>query len=291
MKRLTIFTPTYNRAYILPMLYNSLCEQTCQDFEWLIVDDGSTDNTWELIEKWMHEERVEIRYFFQENSGKMMAHNKAVQESNSELFMCVDSDDYLCSAQVVGEVISYWDCHNKESKDDICGIIAYKEIGQNQMPFPEGMSIAHKSELPIKGFRGETALVFKRDVLEQYPFPYFVGEKFVTDDYIYDQIDQKYKYLLFPYYIQHCKYHIDGYSHNYMRLLFDNPKGFRAYHNQCVSFRKKDYLRNVICYVALSLRIGDCRMFSHAANKTLTVLFFPLGVLKYLYDNYRLSRI
>ena len=126
MKRLTIFTPTYNRAYILPQLYDSLCEQTCQDFEWLIVDDGSTDNTWELIEKWMHEERVEIRYFFQENSGKMMAHNKAVQDSKSELFMWVDSDDYLCSAQVVGEVISYWDCHNKESKDDICGIIAYK---------------------------------------------------------------------------------------------------------------------------------------------------------------------
>ena len=289
MKRLTIFTSTFNRAYILPKLYDSLCAQTCQDFEWLIVDDGSTDNTRELIEKWTHEERVNIRYFFQENSGKMMAHNRAVREARTELFMCVDSDDCLCTAQVVGEVISYWDCQNIISKDDICGIIAYKEIGQIQMSFPEGMKISHKSELPVKGFRGETALVFRRDVLEQYPFPYFVGEKFVTDDYIYDQIDQKYKFLLFPYYVQHCEYHEDGYSHNYMKLLFNNLQGYRAYHNQYVKFKKKGYLKSVICYVALSLRIGDWGMFRQASNKTLTVLLFPLGVLKYLYDNFRLS--
>ena len=291
MKRLTIFTPTYNRAYILPQLYDSLCEQTSQEFEWLIVDDGSTDNTWELIEKWMHEERVEIRYFFQENSGKMMAHNKAVQESKSELFMCVDSDDYLCSAQVVGEVISYWDCHHKNSKDGICGIIAYKEIGKNRMSFPEGMDVAHKSELPAKGFNAEVSLIFNSSVLGQHLFPQFKGEKFVTDDYIYDQIDQKYKFLLFPYFVQHCEYHDDGYSHNYMKLLFNNPQGFRAYHNQYVKFKKKRYFKSVICYVALSLRIGDWGMFRHASSKTLTVLLFPFGVLKYLYDNYRLSHI
>lgn len=291
MKRLTIFTPTYNRAYTLPKLYDSLCEQTCQDFEWLVVDDGSTDHTRKLIEKWTHDERVSIRYFFQENSGKMIAHNRAVQESKTELFMCVDSDDYLCSSQVVGDIISFWDNHNKILNDYICGIFAFKEIGQKQMAFPEGMDIAHLSELSDKGFKGEATLIFRRDVLEQYPFPSFVGEKFVTDVYIYDQIDQIYNFILFPYYVQHCDYHEDGYSHNYMKLLFDNPKGFRAYHNQCVLFRKEGYLKSAICYIALSLRIGDDGMFRYAANKVLTVLLFPLGVLKYLYDNYRLSHI
>ncbi len=291
MKRLTIFTPTYNRAYILPKLYDCLCEQTCQDFEWLIVDDGSTDHTKELVEGWKLEKIVDIRYLYQNNSGKMMAHNKAVLASKTELFMCVDSDDYLCSDQVVVDIISFWDNHNKNHNDDICGIIAFKEIGQKRMAFPEGMNIAHLSGLEEKGFNGEAALVFRRDVLEQYPFPFFEGEKFVTDVYIYDQIDQKYMFMLFPYYVQHCEYHEDGYSHNYMKLLFNNPKGFRAYHNQCVSLRKKGYLRSVICYVALSLRIGDWEMFRHAANKTLTALLFPLGVLKYLYDNYRLSHI
>lgn len=291
MKRLTIFTPTYNRAYILPKLYSSLCEQTCQDFEWLIVDDGSTDHTKELVEEWRLKDKVNLHYIYQNNSGKMMAHNKAVQESRTELFMCVDSDDYLCSDQVVGDIISFWENHSSKNSDDVCGIIAFKEIGQKQMAFPPKMNIAHLSELLAKGFSGEAALIFRRDVLEQYPFPFFVGEKFVTDVYIYDKIDQIYKFLLFPYYIQHCDYHADGYSHNYMKLLFDNPKGFRAYHNQCVSFRKEGYLKSVICYVALSLRIGDWKMIQHASDKTLTILLFPLGVLKYIYDNYRLSKL
>lgn len=291
MKKLAIFTPTFNRVYVLSRLYDSLCAQICQDFEWLIVDDGSTDNTRELIEEWLKEKKIDIRYVYQDNSGKMMAHNRAVQETQTELFMCVDSDDYLCSVQVVGDIISFWDNHSKKLNDDICGIIAFKEIEQKRMAFPEGMNIAHLSELGDKGFKGESALVFRRDVLEHYPFPYFAGEKFITDVYIYDQIDQKYKFMLYPYYAQHCEYHEDGYSHNYMKLLFDNPQGFRAYHNQCVSFRKKGYLKNVICYIALSLRIGDWGMMRYASSKILTILLFPLGILKYLYDNYRLSHI
>ena len=291
MERLTIFTPTYNRAYILPKLYESLCEQTCKDFDWLIVDDGSTDYTKELVEEWLNEKKIAVRYVYQDNSGKMMAHNRAVKETQAELFMCVDSDDHLCSAQVVGDVISFWDNHSKILHNNICGIVAFKEMGKKRMAFPEGMNIAHLSGLEEKGFNGEVALIFRRDVLEQYPFPSFVGEKFVTDVYIYDQIDQKYMFMLFSYYVQHCEYHEDGYSHNYMKLLFNNPKGFRAYHNQCVSFRKKGYLKSVICYVALSLRIGDWKMILHASDKTLTILLFPLGILKYIYDNYRLSKL
>ena len=90
MKRLTIFTPTYNRAYILPKLYESLCVQTCQDFEWLIVDDGSTDNTQELVKEWIEDKKISVRYVYQENRGKMQAFNKAVSLSESELFVCVD---------------------------------------------------------------------------------------------------------------------------------------------------------------------------------------------------------
>jgi len=289
MKRLTIFTPTYNRAYTLPKLYDSLCKQICQDFEWLIVDDGSTDHTKELVENWRLECKVGIQYMCQDNYGKMMAHNRAVRQSKTELFMCVDSDDYLCSDQVIGDIISFWDNHSKNLNDDICGIITFKEIGQKRMTFPEGMDVANLSDLGDKGFKGEAALIFRCDVLVQYPFPFFIGEKFVTDVYIYDQIDQKYKFMLFPYYVQHCEYHNDGYSHNYMKLLFNNPQGYRAYHNQCVLFRKKGYLKSVICYIALSIRIGDWGMFRHTASKTLTALLFPFGILKYLYDNYRLS--
>jgi len=293
MKRLTIFTPTYNRAYILPKLYKSLCVQTCQDFEWLIVDDGSTDHTKQLVEEWRKDGKVTIRYIYQDNSGKMMAHNRAVRESTAELFMCIDSDDHLFSDKVVEDTLSYWQQQMAivDNLERICGLIGYKQIGGNIQRFPQDMLVAHLSELIEKGFNGEKTLLFRRDILAKFLFPYFEGEKFVTDDYVYDQIDRIYRFLLFPYYIQNCEYQIGGYSDNYIKLLFDNPKGFRAYHNQCVKFRKKGYLKSVICYVALSIRIGDRKMFSQAASPFLTALLFPLGVVKYLFDNQRLSHI
>lgn len=293
MKRLTIFTPSYNRAYILPKLYESLCVQTCQDFEWLIVDDGSIDNTRDLVEQWMKDDKMDIRYFFQENAGKMMAHNKAVSESQGELFMCVDSDDYLFSETVVEDMLNYWqdEILKLNNSEICCGLLGYKKIGEKEQHFPKCFHVAHLSELMASGFIGELAMVFRRDVLEKHPFPYFEGEKFVTDTYIYDQIDRDYKFLFFNYYMQDCEYQVGGYSHHYMKLLFENPRGFRAYQNQCVKFKKRGYLKNVICYVALSLRIGDGSMLSNAANVPLTLLMFPFGLLKYLYDYYRLSRI
>jgi len=235
------------------------------------VDDGSTDNTKELVDGWVEEQRIAIRYFYQENAGKMMAHNKAVCEAKAELFMCVDSDDKLCSETVVKDCLDFWDC-NKTSGKNACGFMAFKRMSNERDT-------------------GEKAYIFLRHVLEKYPFPYFMGEKFVTDVYIYDQIVRDYEILEFPYDVQECKYNNDGYSYNYMKVLFDNPQGFRAYHNQCVRFRKKGYWKSAVCYVALSIRVKDWRMLSTAANVPLTILSLPLGVVKYFYDNYRLSRL
>ena len=293
MVKLTIFTPTYNRAHTLPDLYNSLCKQTCQDFEWLVVDDGSTDGSDELVRAWVKEDKIDIRYFYQENAGKMMAHNRAVEEAKGQLFMCLDSDDYLCSERVVEDCLKFWEdnVHSDKEQDDICGFIAYKRFDAIKCLFPKDMKSCHLQELYDSGFKGETSLVLRRDILSRYPYPYYEGEKFVTDVFVYDQIDQEYRFLLFPYAVQQCRYYEDGYSNHYMELLFANPKGFRAYHNQCVRFRKKGYLKSVICYVALSQRIRDGKMLKEAASKSLTIMLFPLGILKFFYDEYRLSRI
>ena len=94
--RITVYTPTYNRAYRLPDLYESLLRQTDRRFEWLIVDDGSTDDTKELVATWIQEQKIPIRYFFQENKGKQEACNWAHSLLETELHTCVDSDDYLC---------------------------------------------------------------------------------------------------------------------------------------------------------------------------------------------------
>lgn len=100
MKLLTIFTPTYDRAYILPELYHSLCKEPSDSFIWLIVDDGSTDNTQTLVENWQRENKIEIVYFKQENGGKMRAHNKGVELCSTPLFFCIDSDDQIATGAV-----------------------------------------------------------------------------------------------------------------------------------------------------------------------------------------------
>ena len=94
--KITVFTPTYNRAYIIETLYRSLQRQTYRDFEWLVVDDGSADNTKELFEAWQQEDNFfPIRYVKQENGGKCRAINYGLELAKGKLFFNVDSDDYL----------------------------------------------------------------------------------------------------------------------------------------------------------------------------------------------------
>src|SRR5690606_35774747 len=95
MKTITVFTPTYNRAHLLPRLYESLCRQTSKDFLWLVIDDGSVDNTKEIVQSWIKENIIQIEYHFKENGGMHTGHNMAIKNIKTELCMCVDSDDYL----------------------------------------------------------------------------------------------------------------------------------------------------------------------------------------------------
>ena len=104
---LTIFTPTFNRAYTLHKCYESLTRQTSNDFEWLIIDDGSTDNTKELVESWINENKVRIHYFYQENQGMHGAHNTAYEQIDTELNVCIDSDDYMPD-DAVEKIVSFW---------------------------------------------------------------------------------------------------------------------------------------------------------------------------------------
>ena len=116
MATLTIFTPTYNRAHTLHLGYEALKKQTCKDFVWLIVDDGSTDNTRELVQGWMnHEKGFKIRYVYQENQGMHGAHNTAYRLIDTELNTCIDSDDYMPD-DAVEKIVTFWE---KNKSDDL----------------------------------------------------------------------------------------------------------------------------------------------------------------------------
>ena len=117
MKRLTVFTPTYNRAKVLHRVYDSLVEQTYTDFRWLVVDDGSADDTKSVIDAFMSEEKISIQYIYQENQGKHIATNRAVAMTETELFVIADSDDAF-TPDALEKLVAAWDSiPNQEKKD------------------------------------------------------------------------------------------------------------------------------------------------------------------------------
>ena len=283
-KLLTIFTPTYNRGYILHQLYNSLLLQTNINFQWLIVDDGSTDTTKELVEKWISENRISIKYIYQENAGKMQAHNKGVECTDTELFVCVDSDDYLVDDSV-DKIINVY---KKIEKDDtVIGIVGYrgdsngKVLGKNSFPT---RTCSNLRSIYEQGFRGDTTLVFKTELLKQFRFPIIRGEKFISESYIYDQIDQDYNYYVVPEIFIVCTYREDGYTRNMEELLLKNPKGTLLVANQRMNmpFGFKTRILAAANYQYYSWIIGKKKYIREASNKMFLLLSFPVGVYFYL---------
>lgn len=281
MKLLTIFTPTYNRAYILPELYHSLCKEPSDSFIWLIVDDGSTDNTQELVENWQRENLIEIVYFKQENGGKMRAHNKGVELCTTPLFFCIDSDDQIAT----GAVEKILETHQTLRDDEfLCGIVAKKliinKLASKDLP-DKKRSTLHN--IYASGFKGDTSLVFKTDVLKEFPFPEIEGEKFVTEGYVYDQIDQKYELLILNEYLMRCEYQEDGYTFNADSLYLKYPKGWALYFSQYYKFYAKsmrDRIKYMGYYVSMCLiaKTPFLQVLKDAPSLFICIISIPAGI-------------
>ncbi len=250
---LTIFTPTYNRELLLKRAYESLLRQTRKDFCWLIVDDGSADHTRELVASWVAQGELPIRYEYCQNGGKMRAHNRGAQLCKTELFLCLDSDDYLTET-AVEEICACWE--QIAPQKSLAGIVAHKGKSETQLlsgvEFPI-MSNTTLYSLYLKGFRGETTLVFKTEVLKKYPFPEIDGEKYVPEDYIYDKIDAEYVLRVLPRIITVCEIVSEGYTDSVKCLKRDNKTAWYLYYEQRaritpLSLRKLIYLAYYIIY-------------------------------------------
>ena len=239
MKTLTIFTPTYNRGYILPKLYDCLCKQTCLDFVWLVVDDGSTDNTHELITEWKNENKIEIQYFYQQNGGKMRAHNRGVKECKTPLFFCVDSDDSIFTNTVDRIVEEYKKLIERKDFEKLCGFLAKRHMKNKVTHHMPNVESSTMTDIYKGGFKGETSIVFRTDIISLFPFPEIPGEKFVPESYSYNQIDQKYKYLIYDESWIICEYLDDGYSFNWEKNYRENPKGWAMQYHQNYRFFAK----------------------------------------------------
>lgn len=253
MKLVTVFTPTYNRGYCLKNLYDSLKEQTSNNFLWLIVDDGSTDNTRSLIKTFQKERKVEIIYYYQKNSGKHVAHNKAVEMCETELFFCVDSDDTLTKNAVEIIIKSY----NGVKNDHILGLYMrriYKSGENVASAYPSGITRVGITELYHKyGFFGDTAIILKTALIKEYMFPVYEEERFVSESVFYNQLDSIAPMVLFEDPIYVCEYLPDGYSQNIDRLTISNPYGSATlYLSEAVYGEKMLYkIKNYSQYLAL----------------------------------------
>lgn len=250
---ITVFTPTYNRAHLLPRLYESLCRQTCNDFEWIIVDDGSTDGTESLIQNF--ELRIKnsapcgdeampapselegerngilrfsgvggIRYIRQPNGGKHRAINRGVREARGELFFIVDSDDYLLDNSLEIVAAKFEKIKNNHKIGGVCGLDVAPDQSLVSSGFPQEEIICNCLDIRLKHrVTGDLKEVFRTDVLRELPFPEIEGERFSPEDLIWNRIAQKYDLLFFNQPIYVAEYQDGGLTDKIVRIRMESP--------------------------------------------------------------------
>jgi glycosyltransferase involved in cell wall biosynthesis len=222
---ITVFTPTYNRAYRLKKLYQSLAEQTFKNFEWVIIDDGSIDETEDIVSSFQLENNIQIQYIKQENGGKHRAINKGLEFAKGALFFIVDSDDRLPFNALEIIIRNYDQIKNNTNVAGVVGRKAYfdKQKVGSQDKFDslitDALSIRYKENL-----QGDLAEVFKTEILKTFVFPEISNEKFCPEALIWNRIAQKYKLLYFDESIYECEYLEDGLTAKITKIRMQSPK-------------------------------------------------------------------
>lgn len=251
---ITIITPTYNREGYLEKLYNSLKNQSCKEFVWLIVDDGSVDRTRDLCENLIKQENeFEMQYVYQENGGKHTALNRALEYVTSELVFIVDSDDYLLP-NAIQIIMKYYEKYtSKKEEYHLCGysfLRCHKDGTVNTAFFPENEKIDTYCNVRINGnIGGDKAEVFYTDILKKYPFPVFSGERFLAEDVVWMQMSGPYNMVHINENIYVCDYLDGGLTKSGRKMKVKSPYG--------MMFRSKVYLddKNVCLRVKIKMML------------------------------------
>ncbi|MDR1671460.1 MAG: glycosyltransferase family 2 protein [Alistipes sp.] len=275
---LTVFTPTWNRAHTLGRLYESLAGQSSDDFRWLIIDDGSTDGTRALVEGWMDEGRVAIEYRWQSNLGMHGAHNTAYRMIDTELNVCIDSDDCMAPGAVAA-IVDKWRRDGGPHYAGIVGLDATMEgkmIGTRLPDFSTTLYGFYK-----RGGRGDKKLIYRTDVITGVPeYPMFEGENYVGLGYKYLIVDLEYELLTLNEPLCMVDYRPDGSSMNMYRQYFRNPRGFAFIRRESMCYHPSHRRRFVeaVHYVASSIIARDRNFLAASPRIFLTLLAVPAGV-------------
>lgn len=253
---ITVFTPSFNRAYMLHKLYGSLCEQSYKDFEWVIVDDGSKDNTEALVAKFIAQHKINITYHKQQNQGKHIAINKGVEMAQGELFFIVDSDDILPRDSLEIIIQKYQSIKDDETIAGLAGRKGYISggyIGTNKIY--EDIIMTSIDFRFKKKIAGDMAEVYKTKVIRQYPFPQFEGERFCPEALVWKRIDQQYKMLWFSNIVYKGEYIPDGLTANIFKVRKNSPKASCLYYAEEAQYDTPAYqkIKSVANYWRFSI--------------------------------------
>jgi len=292
MASITVFTPTYNRAELLRKGYEALKRQTSFDFEWLIIDDGSFDDTETVVNEWIKENTLfSIRYYYKENGGLHTAYNYAIEKLDTELAMCVDSDDYLAD-DAIESILTLW---RENGSDKYAGIVGldFTEQGQvigDYLPNCKSISLVDMALGKYNIRHGDRKLILRSELYKKFaPMKVFPGEKYFNPNYLHMEVAKLHEYLVLNKKICIVEYQPGGMSSNIWKQYYNSPRSFAELRKQHLSFpnssavyQYKEYVHySSCCFLAgekLELKINDYFLYAAAV---------PLGFMLSLYIRYK----
>lgn len=286
----TVFTPIYNRKKFLPQIYQSLLNQKYKDFEWLIVDDGSTDGIEAVVNDLIARNEIDIKYYYKENGGKHTAINLGVQKAKGELFIIIDSDDVLVdnALELINE--QWLTVQNNNELSGIVGLSSYRNGEIVGSLFPSEIWDVHFSDIYHKyHLKGDKSVAFKTVVLKEFPFPEKEGVNFVFEAVVWHEMAKKYKVRCINRIIQFVEYqqsglsdssykkwYIKGLAFSYFKLIENNTHPFMKY--------PKVFLWDYIYLVLYSLLLKEKYFYQLDSfyKKMVYLMVFPRAYFSYL---------
>lgn len=290
MKKLTIFTPTYNRAFCLHQVYESLLRQTSRDFIWMIIDDGSEDNTKELVDKWIKDNNIDIEYYYKENGGMHTGHNLAYKKILTELNVCIDSDDFMPD-DAVELILEFWKENGNESLAGIIGLDQFKDGLIVGTKIPDHLKTAKLSDLyNVHGVKGDKKIVLRTELVKKFPsYPEYKGEKLVPLGILYLMIDQEYNFLCLNKPLCIVEYQPDGSSNTILKQYRVSPRGFAYARLVKINLSKslKEKFKQSIHLVSSAIFAKKSTLILKSSNLMITFLAVPFGVFANLYIRFK----
>ncbi|QBP42012.1 glycosyltransferase family 2 protein [Paenisporosarcina antarctica] len=284
MPIITVFTPTYNRAHTLHKCYESLKRQTNKNFIWLIIDDGSIDETQNIVDRWTNEcIDFEIKYIYKINGGMHTAHNLAYEHANTELTMCVDSDDYLAD-NAVEIILEHWHKFGGNCYAGMVGLDAFINGNIVGKSFPPNLK-EEKFRNIHRSFSGDKKFIYRTEVFKSYPpYPVFVEEKLTPLSWKYFLIDNKKDLLIINKVLCYVEYLDDGSSNNIIDSYKKNPRGFLELRKVSMIMESPFHRKFISAsqYVMGSIMIRNNAFIKESPKKVMTILAIPIGVIMYL---------